>query len=184
MAILSATTAVNDAVAGAKSLPGLISNLQALDPALATQLEAKPLLFSKTPWGTLAAGLIGWASARYGLGLDANTTALIAGLCVLAGSYAMRAVTKQPTSGLVTVTPPVVSATTAQVAPLLALLVVGLALSACTSVQETRTLVAARQVCAAHAIIVVVEPGLVAAHPTLSAQADAACAVVAAEPAP
>ena len=60
------------------------------------------------------------------------------------------------------------------------MLLLGLSVSACTTAQETRTLAAARQVCAAHAVIVAVEPGLVAAHPAVAAQADAACAVVAA----
>ena len=63
---------------------------------------------------------------------------------------------------------------------LVALLAAGLSLSACTSAQEARTLAAAQQVCAAHAVIVAVEPVLVAAHPGIAAQADAACAVVAA----
>ncbi len=142
MAILSATTAVNGAVAGARSLPGLITNLQSIDPTLATQLTAKPLLASKSPWGTLAAGAVGWLSARYGLGLDDTTTALIAGLCVLAGSYAMRAITKQPTSGLVTVVPPAISADEAPIAKTLGVIVLlaaGLSLSACTTAQQAAT---------------------------------------------
>lgn len=85
---------------------------------------------------------------------------------------------------------PVVNTTETTIAPaagstttiraVAALLCLGLALSACTTAQEAQTLAAARQACAAHAVIVAVEPGLVAAHPGVAAQADAACAVVAA----
>ncbi len=106
MPILSSTAAVNEAIAAAKSLPNLIANLYALDPALATQLETKPLLASKTPWGTLAAGVIAWVSSRYGFGFDETTCGLLSGMAVLLGSYAMRAVTKQPIAGVLT-TPPV-----------------------------------------------------------------------------
>ena len=79
MPVLSSTAAVNAAIATAKSLPNLIANLYALDPALATQLESKTLLASKTPWGTLTAGVVAWVSSRY-----------------------MRALTKQPIAGVLT----------------------------------------------------------------------------------
>jgi hypothetical protein len=110
MPVLTATAAVNDAVSAAKSLPNLIANLYALDPALATQLETKPLLASKTPWGTLAAGMVGWVSSRYGFGFDANTCSLVSGFAVLVGSYAMRALTRQPIAGLLN-TPATASST-------------------------------------------------------------------------
>ena len=110
MPVLTATAAVNEAIATAKSLPNLIANLYALDPALATQLETKPLLASRTPWGTLAAGMVGWISSRYGFGFDETTCSLIAGLAVLLGSYAMRSVTKQPVAGILA-TPTSVAAT-------------------------------------------------------------------------
>ena len=100
MPILTSTAAVNGAIAAARSLPNLIANLYALDPALATQLESKPLLASKTPWGTLGAGVVAWLSSRYGFGFDETTCGLVSGVAVLLGSYAMRAVTKQPIAGL------------------------------------------------------------------------------------
>ena len=105
MPVLSPTTAVNDAIAAAKSLPNLIANLYALDPALATQLETKPLLASRTPWGTLAAGIVAWLSTRYGFGFDETTCSLLSGIAVLIGSYTMRALTRQPIAGVLT-TPP------------------------------------------------------------------------------
>ena len=111
MPVLSSTTAVNEAIAAAKSLPNLIANLYALDPALAAQLESKPLLASKSPWGTLAAGVVAWLSSRYGFGFDETTCGLVSGVAVLLGSYAMRAITKQPVVGVL-VTP-----TAATIAP-------------------------------------------------------------------
>ena len=107
MPILTPTAAVNDAVAAAKSLPNLIANLYALDPALAAQLESKPLRASKTPWGTLGAGVVAWLSSRYGFGFDETTCGLLSGLAVLLGSYVMRAITKQPIAGLLASPAPV-----------------------------------------------------------------------------
>ncbi len=105
MTILAATPAVNFAIAEAKSLPSLIANLQAIDPELAKQLETKPLIASRTPWGVALASLIGMAAAHYGIGLDTGTDALLSGgvvlLTTLAGSYLMRQVTKQPVAGVV-----------------------------------------------------------------------------------
>ena len=80
----------------ARRLPVILAELEQVSPDLARQLTAKPLLASKTPWGTLLAGVVAWASAKYGLGLDADATNLVAGLGVLAGSYAMRSITKRP----------------------------------------------------------------------------------------
>ncbi len=100
MPTLSPTAAVNEAIAAAKSLPNLIANLYALNPALATQLETKPLLASRTPWGTLAAGVVAWLSTRYGFGFDDTTCSLLSGIAVLVGSYGMRALTKQPIAGV------------------------------------------------------------------------------------
>ena len=88
--------AVDSAVAAAQSLPDLVGKLETVAPALAEQLTSKPLLASRTPWGTLLGAGVAWASARYGLGLDPNATALVAGMGVLAGSYAMRYVTRRP----------------------------------------------------------------------------------------
>lgn len=101
MTVLSLTPLVNAAVARAQSLPGLVAELRQIDPALAGQLTGKTLLASRSPWGTLAAGLVGYVSARYGLGFDETTTGLVAGASVLVGSYAMRLLTRQPITGIV-----------------------------------------------------------------------------------
>ena len=117
MTALSATPAVNFAVKEAKDLPALISNLQAIDPTLATQLETKPLLASRTPWGVALTSLIAMAATHYGIGLDTQTDALLSGgivlLATLAASYGMRLITKQPVAGIVStpaVPPPAVTA--------------------------------------------------------------------------
>ena len=74
----------------------LIAQLQAANPVLAEQLTAKPLLASRTPWGVLASYALGVGLARYGLALDPTTTQVVAGGFVLAGSYAMRSITRRP----------------------------------------------------------------------------------------
>lgn len=94
------TTAVDRVIADAKSLPDLIDKIKAVDPSLAESISGKALIQSKTPWGTLAAAIIGWAVARYGLGWDQNVVDLTAGLFVLAGSYVMRYVTKARITGI------------------------------------------------------------------------------------
>ena len=96
---LTATPAVNAAVAGASSLPALVANVRAIDPALATQLEAKPIAMSKSPWGTLAVAGAAWASAKFGFGWDAATDDLVGGAGLLIGAYLMRWVTNQPIAG-------------------------------------------------------------------------------------
>ena len=95
-----APTVRDQVIADAKSLPDLIAKAQTVDPALAEQLTAKSLAASKTPWGTLASGIIGWLVAHYGLGWDSATCDLVAGGAVLLGSYAMRYVTKSPIGGI------------------------------------------------------------------------------------
>lgn len=116
MPTLSATPIVNAAIADAKSLPGLIANLQAADPSLATQLESKPLLASKSPPAVLIAYGIAWASTRYGFGWDETTCSLVAGVIVTLAAYGMRYVTKQPTAGIVS-TPPGIPPAVPVVAP-------------------------------------------------------------------
>lgn len=111
MPALSNIPVVNAAITAARDLPSLIANLQRVSPALAQQLESKPLLASRTPWGTLAAAAVGWVAARYGLQLDATTDALIAGAALLAGSYLMRLATNRPVAGIIATpagTPPAV----------------------------------------------------------------------------
>lgn len=89
------------AVAVSQDMKGLMENLRLANPALAESMTAKPLMASKTPWGTLAAGGIAWLSSRYGLGLDAEMCALLSGIAVLAGSYAMRYITTSPIAGVI-----------------------------------------------------------------------------------
>lgn len=93
------TTPRDQLVADAKSLPDLIAKAQAVDPALASQLTPKALAASKTPWGVVAGYAVTWLVSHYGLGWDADTCALVAGVAVLLGSYAMRYVTSSPIGG-------------------------------------------------------------------------------------
>ncbi len=100
--MLTATTMVNSAVAGAKDLPDLVKRLDAVDPSAAQAITGKALIASRTPWGVLATMLVTWASAKYGLGWDADTCTLVAGAGAFIGSYAMRYVTTGPIRTLVT----------------------------------------------------------------------------------
>jgi hypothetical protein len=93
-------TRIDSAVTAAQSLPDLIGKLEAIDPVLASQLSGKALLASRTPWGVLASGIVGWIVAHYGLGLDEATTNSIAGLFVLIGSFAMRYITRTPITSI------------------------------------------------------------------------------------
>ena len=95
-----APTVRDQVIADAKSLPDLIAKAQANDPALAAQLTGKSLLASKSPIGTLAAGVVTWLAGRYGLGWDDMTCNLVAGAAVLIGGYAMRYVTSGPIAGI------------------------------------------------------------------------------------
>ena len=158
MTTISATPAVNFAVAEAKSLPMLITNLEAIDPDLVKQLETKPLIASRTPWGVALASLIGMAAAHYGIGLDTNIDALLSGALVLlftlAGSYLMRRVTKQPVAGIVATpgsTPPnapgLAAGLTTGTQALTLLVGAGLALWACTATQVATTLADGQLVC-------------------------------------
>lgn len=101
MPIITSTPAVDRAIATARGLPSLIANLSAINPMLARQLESKPLLASKSVWGTPIATGIAWVSTRYGLGFDDNTCALLSGLVTLGAAAAFRAMTRQPIAGVV-----------------------------------------------------------------------------------
>ena len=92
---------VTDQIVGqAKDLPQLISMAGQYDPALAASLTPKALLASKSAPGTLLVGVVAWAVSKYGLGWDAQTVDLVAGLGVLAGGYAFRSITRSPIGGL------------------------------------------------------------------------------------
>ncbi len=101
MAVIPTSKLVDAAIAEAKTLPALHEKLQAVDPALAAQLESKPLAYSRTPPAIVLAFGLAWLSSRYGLNLDANLDALIAGAVVLVVSYAMRWITSKPIAGLI-----------------------------------------------------------------------------------
>jgi len=64
------------------------------------ELRGKALIASKSPWGTLAGGVIGWIVARYGLDWDTETSGIVAGLAVLGAAYVMRYFTKEPITGV------------------------------------------------------------------------------------
>ena len=118
------TKAENAAVREAKDLPDLLRRLEAVNPALAAQLVGKSLAASRTPWGTLLLPVVAYLAARYGLGWTPDIDALVAGVAVLIGSYAMRCVTSTPITSLfhrpralVSTTPPAVPVIAAGDAP-------------------------------------------------------------------
>jgi hypothetical protein len=83
----------------AQAVPALVTELAALDPTLVAPVQAKALVASKTPIGVVVAYALSWGVAKYGLGWDADTTSLVAGLVVLIASYGMRYITNAPISG-------------------------------------------------------------------------------------
>lgn len=88
--------AVDNAVAGAQNLPQLVGALQTVAPQLADSLVGKSLVASKSPWGTLAAGIVSYAASKYGFGWPPELSAAIGGAGVLLGGFVMRAMTRQP----------------------------------------------------------------------------------------
>lgn len=100
MTAITITTAENAAVREAKDLPDLIRRLEAVNPLLAAQFVGKSLAASRTPWGTLLLPVVAYLAARYGLGWTPDIDAVVAGVAVLVGSYAMRYVTSTPITSL------------------------------------------------------------------------------------
>jgi hypothetical protein len=110
------TTPGDQAVALSVDVPSLIVNATSLDPALAAQWTGMALIWSKTPWGTVACSAVAWLAARYGLSCSggtniagcwsADTVNLVGGLAAMGGafvgSYLMRLVTKFPVTGFFT----------------------------------------------------------------------------------
>ena len=94
------TAAENAAVREARDLPDLIRRLEVANPALAAQFVGKSLAASKTPWGTLLLPVVAYLAARYGFGWTPDIDALVAGVAVLVGSYAMRCLTATPITSL------------------------------------------------------------------------------------
>ena len=97
---MTVTAAENAAVREARDLPDLIDRLKVVSPPLAAQFVGKSLAASRTPWGTLLLPVVTYLAARYGLGWTPDVDALVAGVAVLVGSYAMRAAPRVPITGL------------------------------------------------------------------------------------
>lgn len=163
---------VNEAVAAARTLPDLVTKLNAVDPALAQQIEGKALLASKTPWGTLAATAVAYLATKYSLHWDQGTCELVAGAALLIGAYIMRAISAGgPITSLFA------KATTALhmrgAPPLAVLLALAVALSACApdGTLTPGALQTVRVLCAGDAIA---QPIAVTLAPTLLPQATPA----------
>jgi hypothetical protein len=88
------------AIRAAQSLPELVENLRAVDPALAQQITGKTLIASKSPWGTFAVAAVAYLSSKYGLGWSEGVDELVAGGGILLGAYLMRLVTSAPIAGI------------------------------------------------------------------------------------
>ena len=86
---------------GATDVPDAIKALTPLDPDLAP----KALIASKSPWGTLAVSAVVWLSAKYGLGWDEGTCAVVGGGAVLLGSFVMRYITTARIGGVLSAAP-------------------------------------------------------------------------------
>jgi hypothetical protein len=122
-------------IADAQSAADLVAKAAIADPALAAALTPKVLLLSRSPVGVLAAGVIVWLAAKFGLNLDPTTVDVASAGGVLLAGYAMRYITKAPIEGVVK--------TPAAPAALVALLAGALSLSACTAADQAKLLAAA-----------------------------------------
>lgn len=94
-----ATTPTDQVVSSARDLPDLINKAAAFDPAFAAKFTGQALIASKSPWGSLAGGVVAWLATKYGFGWDQATCDLVAGAGVLVGAYIMRYVTEHPITG-------------------------------------------------------------------------------------
>ncbi len=92
------------ALTDAKAIPSLVGDLTALDPSLVPQVQAKSLIWAKSPFGTMVGFVVSWAVTKYALGWDANTVTLVTGLVTGAVAYALRYVTNQPIQGILSTT--------------------------------------------------------------------------------
>lgn len=97
---------VDSAVAHAKSLPELIRYFQTVAPDLATAMNGKALIASKSPWGVLLSTGATWAVTHYGLGWDQDTTAMASGGVLMAASYVMRYISSGRITGIIKPTAP------------------------------------------------------------------------------
>lgn len=116
------------AVAGSDSLNGFVASLRAVNPGLATQIEGKSLLGSKTIYIQLATPVVsfiaGQALAKYGLALDDDSAKTLAGLLALGMSaiagIIVRLFTRAPITSLLPknpAVPPDVSTASASTPP-------------------------------------------------------------------
>lgn len=74
----------------ARNFTQLIALAQANDPHLSAVLTEKSLIASKTVWGPAIIGLVSWAATRYGLDIDPQTCAAIAGVLMWLGTAVLR----------------------------------------------------------------------------------------------
>lgn len=106
------TSKADQVVAVARDLPDLIEKAASLDPPLAAKFTGEALVWSRTPWGTLAGSVIAWLAAKYGLSCGAvvaagcwtpETANLLGGIAAMfgawVGAYVMRYVTEHPITG-------------------------------------------------------------------------------------
>lgn len=93
------TTSTDQITAMARDVPDLIAKAATVDPDLASKWTGKALVASKTPWGTLAGGIVAWLASKYGFGWDQATTDLVAGAGVLVMSFVMRSISELPITG-------------------------------------------------------------------------------------
>ena len=106
MSSIEAAVVRDEIIRQASSAEDLLHKAQASDPELVKQLTSKPLLASKTIWGTLIALVLSYLVTRFGLGLDADLQALISGCIVMAANAALRAITAGPIKGIIATPPP------------------------------------------------------------------------------
>lgn len=122
------TAAPADLVANsARNFQDFLEKATAIAPDVAKQFTGKALIASKTPWGTIAGGLVAWLAAKYGLTCTAAVTAttgcwtpetinIVSGIAVLAGtfimSYVMRYISPLPVTGILTSATPAQAAAT------------------------------------------------------------------------
>jgi hypothetical protein len=100
--VASVTPSINTIVKDANSWAEMAATIQQVNPALAASLVVKPLAMSKSPAGTLIAGIIGVVVSKYGLDLSPDGVLMLSGAFVVVGSYFMRAITHGSISGLFT----------------------------------------------------------------------------------
>jgi len=94
MSSIEAAVVRDEIIRQASSAEDLLHKAQASDPELVKQLTSKPLLASKTIWGTLIALVLSYLVTRFGLGLDADLQALISGCIVMAANAANATLTR------------------------------------------------------------------------------------------